>query len=236
MKIGFFGDSYADLIVHKWNVTPDPKFKPWSYRLLEHYNSPIINSGLGGSNQYYAINSWLNFIQQGHEIDYAIFTFTWPDRLFSNKPKIQEMLCFLHERRNAANLTNEDRKIIEAIDIYIANLYDKNEAEFNYELQLRWILELPKNYPHIKFIFLPNTEHAREIALKYFDQGILLNFSFASVSAVEGELVGQNPFVENKVGHLTEQNHIKFKNKIIDIIDKKVYNTIIDIDYKEFEL
>ena len=236
MRIGFFGDSYADLIVHRWNYTPDPKFKPWSYRLLEHYNSPILNSGLGGTNQYYAINDWLNFVHSGVDIDYALFTFTWPNRLFSNKPKVQEMLCFLHERRNAANLTDQDRKIIESIDIYIDNLYDKNETEFNYELQLRWILELPKTYPNIKFIFLPNTEHARTIALKYFDQGIMLDFAFEKISALEGEIVGQYPFVENKVGHLTEQNHIKFKDKIVEIIDSKVYNTIININYKEFEL
>jgi phosphoribosylformylglycinamidine (FGAM) synthase PurS component len=48
--------------------------------------------------------------------------------------------------------------------------------------------------------------------------------------------VGQYPFAENKVGHLTEQNHEKFKNKMVDIIDKRLYNTIIDINYEDFKL
>ena len=236
MRIGFFGDSYADLIVHRWTVTPDPKFKPWSFRLLEHYQSPILNSGLGGSNQYYSINSWNNFVKSGQEIDYAFFTFTWPDRLFSNKPQVQEMLSLLHERRNSSHLTQEEHKTIEAIDTYQKYLYDKFEAAFNYELQVRWILELPKYYPDVKFVFLPNTEHARQIALKYFQGGILVNFAFAKISELEGEIVGQYPFAEGKVGHLFEKNHERFKNKMVDIIDKKLYNTIIDIDYKEFEL
>jgi len=236
MKIGFFGDSYADIIVHRWSVTPDPKFLPWSYRLIEHYQSPIISSGLGGSNQYYAINAWNNFEQSQQEIDYAFFTFTWPDRLFSNKPQVQELLSLLHERRNSDHLSEQEKKTINAIDTYQNYLYDKNEAAFNYQLQVRWILELPKKYPNIKFIFLPNTEHAREIALQYFQGGVLLNFSFASISALEGEIVGQYPFAENKVGHLTEQNHEKFKNKMVDIIDKRLYNTIIDINYEDFQL
>jgi hypothetical protein len=236
VKIGFFGDSYVDLIVHRWSETPDTRFKPWSFRLLEHYQSPIVNSGLGGSNQYHAINEWNKFLQSGQEINYAFFTFTWPDRLFSNKPNVQELLSLLHERRNSSHLSDDEKKTIEAIDTYITYIYDKYETAFNYELQVRWILELPKRYPEIKFVFLPNTEHAREMALKYFQGGILLDFAFANISALEGEIVGQYPFAEGKIGHLFEQNHVKFKNKMVDIIDKKLYNTIIDIDYKEFEL
>jgi len=236
MKIGFFGDSYVDLVVHRWSETPDPQFNPWSFRLIEHYQSPIINSGLGGSNQYHAINEWNKFIQSGQQIDYVFFTFTWPDRLYHSSQRKNEIFCLRNVLRNQPDLSDDEKATIKAVDDYYQFVYDQDYHNFNHELQVKWILELPEQYPNIKFIFLPNTEHSRMLALKYFQKGVLVNFSFASISELEGETVGQYPFVQNKIGHLTEQNHERFKNKMVDIIDKKLYNTIIDIDYKEFEL
>jgi|LakMenEpi03Aug12_release.lakeMendotaPanAssembly.Ray.scaffolds.fasta_scaffold750166_2 hypothetical protein len=237
MKIGFFGDSYIDCVVHRWKESPDPKFKPWSYQLLEHYNSPVLNSGLGGSNQFYAIKDWINFTNSKQDLDYAFFTFTWPDRLFHTQLEKNEIFCLKNVIRNKADITETEKNVIQALDSYYEYIYDQDMHNFNYEMQVKWILELPEKYPNIKFVFLPNTELGRNIALKYFKNGLLLNFSFATISALEGEIVGQFPFPEEvKIGHLTFQNHEKFKNKMIDLIDRNVYNTVIDINYEEFKL
>jgi len=237
MNIGFFGDSYVDLIWHKFpEHCPEYKNKPWSLRLLEHYQSPVVSSGLGGSNQFYAINSWLNFLEIGQPIDYAIFTFTWWHRLYSNCPETQKLISNWTERRTLGNLSEHESTVIDAIEGYYSYLASSEQSIFLYNLQLKWILDLPKQHPDIKFIFLPNTESARNIAVKEFNGGVLLDFAFETISANEGELVGQGEFVETKYGHLFDTNHERFKNQIVDIIDKQVYNTIIPINYKDYIL
>jgi hypothetical protein len=237
MKIGLFGDSYIDLVWHRYPGYQVPqKDKPWCMRLLEHYNSPVISSGLGGSNQYYAIKEWLSYIRSSSELDYAIFTFTWANRLYHSNPRTNEIICLRNVLKDQPDLPPNEKLTIEAADNYYNFLYDQAQHDFNFELQVKWILDLPEKYHNIKFIFLPNSEESRAIALKYFKNGILLNFAFSSISALEGEIVNQYPFIENKIGHLTEQNHERFKNKMVDIIDKNVYNTIIDINYEEFKL
>jgi hypothetical protein len=237
MNIGFFGDSYVDLIWHKFpEYTPEPNKVPWSMRLLNHYNSPILNSGLGGSNQFYAVQSWKNFINSGQQIDYAIFTFTWQHRLYSKRSEVQSFLSNWAERRKLGNLSQFEESISQAVEGYYSFLESSDQVEFLYELMVKWILDLPKQYPGIKFIFLPNTELARVIALRNFHSGVLLDFAFETLSANEGELVGQDDFDDTKYGHLFDATHERFKNQIVDIIDKRVYNTIIPINYKEYKL
>lgn len=237
MKIAFFGDSYADLIWHKLpDFVPEQKNKPWSMRLLEHYRSPVISSGLGGSNLFYAIKSWLSVTESGQSIDYAIFTFTWHQRLYHYNPEVQKILSNWTERRQMPDLSEFEIEIIDAVDRYYSLLESYDQVQFLYELQLKWILDLPRQYPDIKFIFLPNTEYARTLAKKHFDQGVLLDFAFETISANEGELVGQGQFVEHKFGHMFDQNHERFKNQLVDVIDQKIYNAIVPINYGDYKL
>lgn len=237
MNIGFFGDSYVDLIWHRYPAHSPPEHdKPWSLRLLEHYHSPIITSGIGGSNQYHAIKLWQDFQLKKQPLDYAIFTFTWRHRLYHYKEEYQKILYNWTERRQLGNLTSWETDFIQSIDGYYTFLESYDQVDFLYELQLKWILDLPEQYPDTKFIFIPNTEYARTLAKTHFKKGILLDFAFETISENEGELVGQGEFVETKYGHLMDQNHERFKNKMIDIIDKKVYNTVIPINYEDYKL
>jgi len=237
MNIGFFGDSYVDLIWHRHpEYTPAEHDKPWSLRLLEHYKSPFLNSGIGGSNQYHAIKNWQDFQTKNQKIDYAIFTFTWRHRLYHCKEEYQKLLYNWTERRQLGNLNDWEMDLIKAIEGYYDFLESYDQVDFLYELQLKWILDLPGQYPNIKFIFIPNTEYSRELAKKHFQQGLLLDFAFETISANEGELVGQGNFVETKYGHLFDKNHEKFKNQMIDLIDRNVYNTIIPINYLDYKL
>lgn len=237
MNIGFFGDSYVDLIWHRHpEHRPPYENKPWSLRLLEHYKSPFINSGLGGTNQFYAIQSWRDFITSSKTIDYAFFTFTWWHRLYNPRHEIQTILSNWTERRDLGTLNEFESNVINAIDGYYSYLDSSEQSMFLYELQIKWILDLAIQYPEIKFVYLPNTESSREIAKKYFQKGLLLDFAFETISANEGELVGQGKFVENKYGHLTNQNHERFKNQLIDLINRNVYNTIIPINYLDYKL
>ena len=59
------------------------------------------------------------------------------------------------------------------IEGYYTYLHSLTKEKFLHELMLKWILDLPEQYPDTKFIFLPNTEMSREIALRYFKKGIL---------------------------------------------------------------
>ena len=243
MNIGFFGDSYVDLNLDFYWKYPDveEKYTIWAARVCKELNLHPVVSGLGGSNQFYAIKKWQDHINGSNPIDIAVFTFTWEHRLYNSKEDWQAVLSTAVEKRDLTKMMDVPEDIDDirlGVELYYQYLYNKEQSLFLHEQSIRWILELPEKYPDIKFIFLPNTELSREIALKHFKKGILLDFAFETISALEGEHVGVDPFDYEKVGHLTDINHSRFKDLTKNIILN--YNTYKDkvypVDYKQFRI
>jgi hypothetical protein len=239
MKIGYFGDSYVDLIWHHYADYHGGKIprkrKPWSLRLLEDTKSPIICSGLGGSNQYYAINKWFEMEMSNQKFDYAIWTFTWFDRLYNRDINWQEVLSADAERRDAKVTDAEEIK--EAVVLYYKYLYSEEQLKFQYELMMRWCFELAEQNPDTKFIFLPNTEFARSIAPKHFTKGVLVDFAFETLSNLETDSPGIMPVNCGRPGHLNDTNHELMTKFIRDImINYEDYrDQVLPFDYGSFD-
>jgi len=241
MKIGLFGDSYIDLIWHRHpDHRPDPATVPWSGRLLQALDSPIISSGLGGSNQYHAIRTWQDCTET---LDVAIFTFTWHDRLYSDLDNFQEILSSHAERRkpNIDDANADD--IMQGMDLYYRYLRSPGQDLFNYEQQVKWCLDLPNSNKQTKFIFLPNTEIAREIALRHHKgpAGVLVDFAFETLSNREPGSPGAMPIWCGRYGHLGDRNHELFKDCMVELInnyDQYCHRDnfgIYRLDYKDFD-
>ena len=234
MNIGFFGDSYVDITKSKWPGD-----------LLNDMGSPAISSGMGGANQYYAVDTW-NQVQEKLKnsttnLDYAIWTFTWHQRLYRGSDRnvpVVEMLAAWAEKRQPNQSTDNEEEINNAIAAYFKYIRDDNESLFYYTLMLKWILDLPAQYPNTKFIFIPNTEISKEIALNNFSQGVLLDFAFETLSNRETGSPCTMPCDCKRIGHLNTTNHTRVKNIVKEIIlnYSQYQNKIYTVDYSQFDV
>jgi hypothetical protein len=243
MNIGLFGDSYVDLVWYKHpEFTPPYERKIWAHRLMEELGSPLTTTGLGGSNQFYAINQFNRAMESGAKFDYVFFTFTWHHRMYIDQHKYQKVFSAQAENRDIypedAHLfePGEPEKIMEAQKLYYEFMYNDKQALFNFEQQVRWCLELPEKYPDTKFIFLPNTEISREMALKYFNRGVLFDFAFETISAAEGDIIGVTVWQNDRIGHMSTGFHEIFKEIALDVVINypKYENQIYQFDYSKF--
>jgi hypothetical protein len=234
MKIGFFGDSYIDTVWHRrQNPNIPPGRKIWAHRLLDDLAAPFICSGLGGTSQYYAIAEWKRWSSKIN-FDVAIFTFTWPHRLYTDN-LTERVITAKIEGRDLGELAAKEAEIQDAADKYYRYLYSKDEHEFEFELMIKWCLELPDQYPNTKFIFLPNTTSSQELAKKYFSRGTLVDFAFETLSLGEGERVGVAPYIMDRTGHLSDGVHEQVKDLIKDIVVNNKQG-VIPVDYSQFSL
>jgi len=239
MNIGFFGDSYVDL---HWKFDDTPReWKPWSRRLIEDNNWKAVNSGVSGSSQYHAINKWNKFIQSdSNNIDMAIWTFTWENRIYHDNETNQEVFFSVAEKRKIENLKNELKidDIELATKLYFDHIYSDEFCCYIHELLIEKILNLPKLYPNIKFIFIPNTELSKHIALKHFSKGVLLDFAFETLSNKETNSPGIMPLTCGRVGHINDKNAEIFKSEIEQVIGSydKIVDSVINIDYNKFDI
>ena len=235
MNIGFFGDSYVDVTKSKWPGD-----------LIGELDAGLMSSGMGGANQYYAVDTW-NQVQtqlanSNNRLDYAIWTFTWVDRLYRETgvglaPIVEVMLAWAERREPRVHYENE-KEIKQAIGLYFKYLHDKPESLFYYTLMLKWILALPAQYPNTRFIFIPNTEVARKIALTNFDQGVLLDFAFETLSNRETASPCVMPCDCRRLGHLNETNHDRVRAMVKDLVVnyEQYRNTIYQVDYSRFDI
>lgn len=242
MNIGFFGDSYVDLNLDFHKQFPDyDESRIWALRLCLDMELTPVSSGVSGTNQYHAIKSWQDYISQHSGPNVAIFTFTWDHRLYSPHKRWQDIFSLTVEKKDLANLMvvpDDIDDIRKGVELYYKYLYNSDQSAFVHEQLIRWCLELPEQYPETKFIFLPNTEQSRELATKHFKTGVLLDFAFETISAIEGERVGIDLFDPEKFGHLTEKNHIRIKDIVKKIVldYEKYRNQIYPINYEDFKL
>lgn len=249
MNIGFFGDSYLD--INENNSLNLPLYhdeKTWNARLIRDLEANCISSGVSGTNQFYAIKLWEKCIKDNPNIDVAIFTFTWHHRLYLeyeswniiHNAVIQGLEVPESFVTTGRVLAEHIEEIDKAINAYFSVLYSEEQSLFNYEQQIKWILQLPDEYPNIKFIFIPNTETGRTIAKKHFNRGVLLDFALGTISEMEGEDVNvtwkMSP-VWDKKGHLWNNNHEKMNEIMKEIINKyeDFRDKIYIKDYSHFE-
>jgi hypothetical protein len=104
---------------------------------------------------------------------------------------------------------------------------------------VKWCLELPGQYPDTKFIFLPNTESSRQTALQFFNQGILFNFAFESIS--NNELRSPGPIGQvndTRPGHINQHNNTVMKDIVKHVITnyEDYRNQVYSLDYRKFDL
>ena len=249
MKIGMFGDSYIAYINNSW---------------ISHLNSKsqdyeIQTYGKGGSNLFYAIDQFNQAVDiRKKKYDVVVFTFTWHERRYSAWPYRNEQYCAFSESRKFStyqsvveahdpSIYNDDTdaEFIATIPKFYEYMYDDRWTRFDYELEVRYILELPDRYPDTKFIFLPNTEHARRIAKNHFSKGVLVDLAFETVSGSEpntpekfrpGEKI--NFGRDQRIGHLNQNNHRAVGELMHDIISnyQAVEDKVYQVDFNKFDM
>ena len=249
MRIGFFGDSYCDLIFfddpyyHENRMAFNREHKTWAARIIDDFGCEILSSGLGGSSLYHAVDRWKQDVEKfkDNPYDVAIFTFSWWERLYTPYQHFEPVFLARAERRPMP--VSEDpevnfEEISQGIDLYYKYFCYENQQKFYYELMQKYILELPEQYPNTKFIFLPCTEFSRQLAITNFTKGVLLNFSFEILSNLETGSPGPMPILCKRYGHLNDHNHESFTKIITNIINnyESCRNSIIDPDFSEFDL
>lgn len=247
MKIGLFGDSYVDETWHRHpGYNPPEHDIVWTGDLLRELESPIISSGLGGSNQFYAINKWQQH-SATNTFDYAIFTFTWDHRLYSHWANRQDVLSSVAELRELSEYeklhqgkapAGEVEEINLATKLYYHYLHSSIQSQFVFELMVKWCLDLPRQFPNTKFIFIPNTELSRTMSQKHFTEGVLLDFAFETLSNRETGSPGPMPIQCGRRGHMNRGNHIVFKDMMKDIIlnYSQYQNQLYTVDYNKFDI
>jgi hypothetical protein len=237
-RIGYFGDSYVDL-----EHGDDHEGIVWGSKLLKElgFNGPpeCISSGLGGSNQYAAILGFQCDVDKFDEFDdnFAIFTFTWLERFFHGNPEHNAVhRAFQEGRADTMDYDYDEYNL--AYKLYYKYLYEFDQKMFEYELMVKYIMELPAQYPHIKFIFLPNVEMARPIARKYFTKGLLLDFAFETITNNENSATDPMPCMDDRKGHLEEANHTRFAKYMGNLIKNydNYENQIVKFDYHLLDL
>lgn len=245
MRIGLYGDSYCDLIYfnnNEYKNHPEKwlrKFKPWSGRLLEDFNAPILSSGLGGSCLYDSITKWQNDDNK-ESYDVVFWSLTWHDRLYTSE-YFEPVFLARAERRPIPKSTmpNIDYNEIDyGIDLYYKYFYNETQQKFYHEQSIKWILDLPNQYVNTKFIFLPCTEYSRIVAKQYFQKGILVNFSFELISNFETNSAGPMPISCGRIGHLNDHNHEKFTSYFTNLIENfsLLENQILTPNFNDFDL
>lgn len=232
--VGCFGDSYISLsskwINHLDRHSPNHEFEVY---------------GKGGANLYYAIRQWQHRIQEvaPQHFEFVFFTLTWPQRLFSVFPYRNEQFCAFSELRPFVDdpniVTNLDnQEFFEAIRLHQKYIYDHAWREFDHELEIRWIMELPQQYPDIKFVIIPNTEQSRELARRWHTKGVLLDFAFETLSNLETDSPGPMPINCGRWGHLNDENHRRFgslmRQLMLDYRDWE--HRVMPVDLRQFDI
>lgn len=230
-----YGDSY---------VSPSAKWTTSLQKRLPDYHLRAL--GKGGSNQYYSITRWKNDLEEMIDHHTIIWNFTWFSRRYSSMLYRHEQMCAFSELRDFTDYgqdpairTPEDvEKFKQCLEDYYQYIYDPPWAMFDYELELKYILDLPRQYPKINFIFIPNHEFAREVATRHFTQGLLLDFAFAEISDREPNSPGPMQVNCGRPGHLNDNNHVIFAKRMQEYVVNydRYRDQIVEFDLAGFDI
>lgn len=236
--LGLFGDSYAATNMNKKD----------SWGLMLSRNFQTLECGKNGSNLFYAIDCWHKAVEEHgtNYFDYAVFTFTWHERLYSEQQHRNNYFCV--PKLGAWDLgTVIDQEVVGQQDLedfkkthenYYRFLFDSKWSLFRHELEIQYILDLPQKFPNTKFIFLPNTELSREISKKRFTNGVLLDFAFETISNLEPDSPGIMPIQDSRAAHLNLNNHVQMYKNIMEVINNydNCADQIVPVDLGKFDV
>lgn len=234
-NIGMFGDSYISPTA-QWIhdlVKKDPRYK-------------VDIQGMGGANLYYAIHAWQQSLRSNRgcvPYDMVFFTLTWHERLFSVYPYRNSQFCARSEFRQyqpdcTIQTPEHNKEFLQSIDLYMKYIYDDDWRRFDHELEIRWIMDLPVQYPDTKFLIIPNTEFSRELAKKYHCKGVVLDMALETVSNQEPGSPGPMPVADwRRNNHLNSHNH----GILADVVHaaicdyEKIAPAMLPIDRRRFD-
>lgn len=238
--LGLFGDSYI-------TRSGFPSLGlTWADHLSEKFETNA--TGKNGASLFYSINCWNKLTDRlGHDyFNYAIWTFTWHNRLFSDLKFRNDYFCNPFPDLTWDVSIYDDPMITDhysfthfrnAYKDYTKYIYDDKRSRFDYELELQWVMNLPTQHKNTKFIFIPNTHFSNTLCKKYFHTGVLMDFAFEDISNREPNAAGPMPIACGRPGHMNQNNHAKFTNVISGILNQynQLANQVIPVDINQFE-
>lgn len=217
MKIGIFGDSFADeTTFHTRGIDPETiKSRPWA-QLVRESGLIVDNYAKSATSLYY---SYLKFLEHHNSYDKIIFTVTGPGRLYL--PHLPEKYhhttagLLMHYRRNIE--TDNDEKIITAFESYYKYL-----CNFELDITIHNLMYEKCQAIRPDALFLPCFQNSIQKSKFHLDHISYIDYDFYNV----------NPFkdlvIEKRHCHMNRQNNIIFADKIIRWINNGKFEINID--------
>lgn len=229
MKIGIFGDSYANS-----NLYPEDAVervgKSWGEVLSEKYD--VTNFGLGGSSTYY---SYLNFLENNQKFDKVIFIYSKIGRITLTPERYLKSPVFGYPRT---------QQICGANDVEISiNMLRESDPTSKDMLTLTVALDY--------YLYLENTQEQHIINSLYRDMvsvkrpDALVLSSFGTCDRhkmvlfdISGkEYDAWHPAIDDIITthreirrcHMTEENNIIFASRIEEWIKTNSFNMNLDM-------
>lgn len=220
MRIGIFGDSFADDVMHRDYAN----YPSWVELLRTLYNMDVTNFAAAGSSLYYSFN----LLEQNHfKFDKIIFVttasarITIPDHIPVIDPRTRHInSIFTAEHilsRDWPPMTPENRKAVEAAREFFLYLCDHNREELFHNLMIE---RLRKTFADkiIMIDALPKDN----------------NIGMLSISNKEITSNGLDPldFRHNdaRMCHMTKRNNEIFAEKVVSWLNGQPVNINLD-DY-----
>lgn len=221
MKIGIFGDSFAD--IKKYNSTPN-----WIDLLKERYDK-VQSFGSMGTNLYYSMKI---FINQYKNFDKNIFMITSPFRIWANRfpiypqsrqffqgiNSVEQSIDFEKENNKNSHSLYTNIKILEAVQVYYSYIQNIEEETYKHGLMIKEILSLD---PNTLLVPCYNT------SMPNIDVG-LFNI-FEKENAAWG--IDDTTTVDTRNCHMTAENNAILSQKMIACIDNNISFSLNIDDY-----
>ena len=125
MKIGFFGDSFCEVLtdLHSWHN----KYTPYLKQIKHHYDAEIVHLGVGGSSIWDVIIKQFPPFQDNLP-DVCVFCWTDPSRIYH--PIVRNMGHWLTQKKNWKDINPRglwNYKEYRAAREYFNHLYDHDK-------------------------------------------------------------------------------------------------------------
>lgn len=136
MKIGIFGDSYADENIHR-NIA---KYPSWVELLKDNKNFEVCSFGMSGTSLYY---SYTQFLKNHEQFDKIIFVITVPGRImlpeYISVPDGDELWRHINNANTASQHikranTSHFKNACVAAKMYYEYLFDLEKEELYHRL------------------------------------------------------------------------------------------------------
>jgi hypothetical protein len=239
LRIGIFGDSYAD----EFPLRSDDNFKngrmPWSRYLRALNNNDITNFALSASSFHYSAKL---FLENYKQFDKVIFVVTFPGRFYISNSTIDPELCHVANldhlfskiseykeciKLGARNCTQTklDRAMpyLSAIREYYLYLYDYDQIKLFHDALFEKIVNtLPKE----NMLILPANKNSTP---KLWDQD-----TFSEISQLDNRPSGCVT-LDNRQNHLNDTNNKLLATKINNWINTGEFNLNVADFFKPTE-